>query len=262
MEHPDEGMIRAFLDGEVSGGGEDLRAHLAGCTPCAEAGEAQRASWKNLSDAFSLLDVEAPEESARGRILEEARKRKLFGRWVRRNLAKAASITVLLTAGAAAALPGSPVRRLVGNSLEAVFQGDQAVSPASAEDPGEGVGTGDPRDPSLVGATISALSGPLALKVEGLEGTATLRVLLVEGDQAGIFAGEGTRFRTVSGELLASGPPGEVFVEIPLSATGVTVSVNGELYLAKTEGGLEILGPVRTRTPTEIRFGPSGSEDR
>lgn len=262
MEHPDEGMIRALLDGEASGGGEGLRTHLAGCTPCAEAAEIQGVSWKNLSDALSILDVPAPEKSARGRILEEARKRRGFGRWVRRNLAKAASITILLTAGTAAALPGSPVRRLVGKSWTAVFQGDPAVSPASAEDPGEGVGTVNPRDPRLVGATISALSGPLALKVEGLEGTASLRVLMVVGDQAGIFAGEGTRFRTVSGELLASDPPGEVVVEIPLSATGVTVSVNGELYLAKTEGGLEILGPVRARTPAEIRFGPSGSEDR
>ncbi len=111
-----------------------------------------------------------------------------------------------------------------------------------------------------VGATIAASSAPLALEIIGLPADASIRVLLVEGDQAGIFAGEGTRFRTNSGVLVASEPLGEVTVEIPLAATGVSLSVNGEPYLEKTEGGLEVFGPVRTRTPTEIRFGPAGSE--
>jgi len=49
-------------------------------------------------------------------------------------------------------------------------------------------------------------------------------------------------------------------VEIPRGATAVTVTVNGEVYLEKTKEGLELLGPVRTRSPTEIRFGPSGGD--
>jgi hypothetical protein len=98
----------------------------------------------------------------------------------------------------------------------------------------------------------------MELHVRDLSPHSSLTVLLVEGDRAGVFSEEGTRFHTEEGRLQASGPPGDVTLEIPSGAGPITVFVNGEVYLRKTDRGMEILGPVQARTPTEIRFGPSG----
>ena len=171
---------------------------------------------------------------------------------------RAASFAVLLTAGAAAALPGSPVRQWMVRGWEAISGAESPssiASPAGEErGPVEGVGGSS----ELVGATLLAGREGIELHVSELAPTASLTIVLVEGNRAGIFTEEGTRFRSESGRLEALGPPGDVTVEIPSEARQVLVVVNGNIYLRKTGQGLELLGPVRTRTPTEIRFGPSG----
>jgi hypothetical protein len=260
MEHPDNGKIRAVLDGEEPGREDRIHRHLSECGACGDIAEAQARSWDVLTEALGVLDVDPPLSQARIRILDHANNRVRFGARARRNLPKAASFVILLTAGGAAALPGSPVRQWAQERWATLVQGEEALSPAATP---ESLGAPElvPGGvPDMIGATILTTSSSLDLRIQGLQGGASLRVLLVEGAQAGIFAGEGTRFTTTSEVLTASDPPGEVTVEIPLAATGVTVSVNGEAYLRKTSGGLEIFGPVRAQTPTEIRFGPVGSE--
>ena len=259
MGHPANGTIRAFLDGEATGEFEDTQAHLAQCPQCRTLAREQSLALDSLSEALALLDVEPPLETIRVRLLREMSGGRRGWGTFRRNLPRAASFAILLTAGAAAALPGSPVRRWVTRGWDAVSgsgETTEAVSPSPSategtDVPGPEVGT--------VGATIPAGADGLELHVRELAGTASLRILLVEGSQAGIFGGEGTRFRTEAGRVIATGPPGDVTMEIPMEASPVLVVVNGEVYLRKTEEGLELLGPVLARTPTEIRFGPSGA---
>jgi len=211
-----------------------------------------------VAEALSLLDVEPGLEGARARILRRNAEGSTAGARIRRTLPRAASFVILLTAGAAAALPGSPVRRWVTRGWEAISHAEEPVNP-----PVQGIEAGEPAtaatdDPGMVGATIPLSPGGLELDLRDLGAGASLRILFVDGSQAGIFAGEGTRFRSETGRLVASGPPGDVTMEIPLREARVLVTVNGEPYLRKTERGLEILGPVSSRTPTEIRFHPSG----
>jgi len=256
MGHPAEGEIRAFLDGEATGNPEELRAHLETCGQCGALAQVQSRAVVAVAEALSLLDIEPRLEEARGRILRMETETRGPGAKLRRNLPRAASFVILLTAGAAAALPGSPVRRWVTRGWEAVSGPEELVTaPAPEHDEVKGA-EGAPAGTGMVGATIPVSAEGLELHLRGLGAGASLRILFVEGSQAGIFAGEGTRFRSEAGRLVASSPPGDVTMEIPLQAPRVSVVVNGETYLRKTEGGLELLGPVRARTPTEIRFGP------
>jgi len=257
MGHPAEGEIRAFLDGEATGDLEELGAHLEACGQCGALAQVQSRAVAAVAEALSLLDIEPRLEEARARILRMEGELRGPGAKLRRNLPRAASFAILLTAGAAAALPGSPVRRWVLKGWEAV-SGPEGPVLAPAQGLGEGGGPeGAPADAGMVGATIPVGPDGLELHLADLGRGASLRILFVEGSQAGIFAGEGTRFRSEAGRLVASSPPGDVTMEIPLQAPRVSVVVNGETYLRKTEGGLELLGPVRTQTPSEIRFGPS-----
>lgn len=258
MGHPADGMIRAFLDGEATGNVRGIQAHVADCPRCGELAQAQARALDSFSDALSLLDIAPRSEAARVRILQKHRETRRGKAIIRRNLPRAASFAILFTAGAAAALPGSPVRRWVAEGWDRLSEREDSTvpvpSPSQAGDRAEGPGA----RPATVGASTAVGLGGIELQVRDLSESASLRILLVEGSEAAIFAGEGTQFRTEEGRLVASGPPGDVTMEIPAGALRVTVIVNGETYLRKTEGGMEVLRPVRARTPTEIHFGPAG----
>lgn len=252
MGHPDEGMIRALMDGEAVGQWKELRAHLDECPQCAATAGAQARAHGALVEALPFLDVEPPMEKARARVLRREAERRRPGVVLRRNLPRAASFVVLLTAGTAFALPGSPLREWLATTWKSVSGPGEAATEASPAL--EGV----PPTPGTVGATIPATSDGLELRILELREGASVRVLLVEGNRAGIFAEEGTRFRSQAGRLEATQPPGDVTMEVPTDAAIVSIVVNGEVFLRKTAQGLELLGPVRDRTSTEIRFRPSG----
>jgi hypothetical protein len=259
MGHPDEGMIRALLDEEATGEKEDARTHLATCPRCEEEAAEQTADLQVLAEALALLDTDPPVQAARARILEEAQARRKGVRMIRRSLPRAASFAVLITAGAAAALPGSPVRQWLADGWRSLGGTPGPVATEALEGVGEPPYEGTVEGTERVGATLPVGQGGLELHVRDLSPLASLTILLVEGTRAGVFSEEGTRFRTEDGRLEALGPPGDVTLEIPSGAGPITVVVNGEVYLRRTAGGLQILGPVQTRTPAEIRFGPSGS---
>ncbi len=252
MGHPDEGMIRALMDDEAAVKWKELRAHLDECPQCAATASAQLRAHGALVEALPFLDVDPPIEQARARVLRREAERRRPGAVLRRNLPRAASFVVLLTAGTAFALPGSPLREWLATTWKSVSvprEGATEASPAP-----EGL----PPTPGTVGATIPATADGLELRILGLREGASVRVLLVEGSRAGIFAEEGTRFRSEARGLEATQPPGDVTVEVPADAALVSVFVNGEVFLRKTAQGMELLGPVRDRTSTEIRFGPLG----
>lgn len=258
MGHPDEGLIRAFLDGEAGREAGRLRTHLDECAACSVVAEEQRRALATLRDALALLDVEPSGGRARERILRTASERRRLAGQLRRSLPRAAAIIVFLAAGAAAAMPGSPVRQWALAGFRATF-GSQGTSPSTpVESPGL-VPEAAPAGTETVGATLRATSEGLELRVVGLRPGALLRVSLVEGDRAGIFAGEGTRFRTESRRMEAADPPGDVKVEIPVGAPDVRLFVNDQVYMRKIDEALEVPGPVLSRTPDEIIFAPSDS---
>ena len=126
-----------------------------------------------------------------------------------------------------------------------------------------------PRDPTVgpesslpspeAGARIAASDQGVEIWIHDLPSEAELRVLWIEGEEAGVFAGEGVRFNVEEGRLEAFSPPGAVRVEIPRSLERVVVRLDGNILLRKSGDEVEILGPVQQRTPSEIRFEAPGS---
>jgi hypothetical protein len=175
------------------------------------------------------------------------------------SLPRAASIALLLTGLTVSALPGSPVRRWLKDGWTALFppssQPAITVSPAEGADP-QPEATSDL--PAEAGAGIPLRGDAIEIVIRDMDPGAELVVRWTDGEEAWVFAGEGTRFNTVAGRLEAEAPPGGVRVEIPRDATAVEVFLDGNLLLRKVNGELELRGDVRDRTTSEIRFEPSG----
>jgi hypothetical protein len=251
------------MDGEMlDAEAQEIRSHLTECVPCRQAMEALEDASTRASLALPLLDSEPALEEAARRFQERLRVRDqgvagFFGTSF--SLPRAASIALLLTAAVASALPGSPVRRWIAGSWEALTHpadppgGQERLQQRSRSDSPAALPGIDE-----TGAGLSVEDGTVEIWIHHLPEEAELRVLWVEGQEAWVYAGESTRFNRSEGRLEAFDPPGAVRVEIPRNAGRVTLGLDGEIILSKVGDELEIRGPVRQRTPSEIRFAPSG----
>ncbi len=255
MVHPDEGLIRTFLDGEMEEPQERaLQEHLNACAACRGDLDAQEQAWKEASKALRVLNHEPDLAEARARL--QARLERGHRSWL--SLSRAASIAVLLTAAVASALPGSPVQRWIMDGWRTLTgPGTPSIQPSGPPlEAGERAGLPAPSPAREIGASVPVGAGSLEIWIHHLPPDATLRVEWVEGDQVGIFAGEGTRFSTGEGRLEAFSPPGSVRVELPRSLTRALVGVDGEVLLRKSGPEVDISGSVQGRTPSEIVFHP------
>jgi hypothetical protein len=257
MEHPDKGLIQALLDREVVGTEADgLRAHLAACEPCRAASESLEEASRTAARALLHVDLEPRLERSRSRVLARRRAAppRVAGHSI--SLPKAASIALLLTGAAATALPGSPVRRwvvegwreLAGSAETDFVREDSGEEGANPEAPLPEAGSRE------TGASIPTSIQGVELWIHDLAPAAELRVVWTDGEEAWIYAGEGTRFSRVGSRLEAFAPPGAVRVEIPRSLDQFVVGLNGSVLLRKSGGELEIVGPAQRRTPSEIIF--------
>lgn len=264
MGHPHSGLIQAFLDGEAVGQeAEELRAHLERCTECQAVLHELEVASQHSAQALFLLDQEPDLVKARQRIFESQpiSTAKGPGAWWAISLPRAASIALLLTGALVTALPGSPVRRWMAEGWQALTR-VPSERPRLEEGP-EIPGSPDPllqEAPPLpeTGAGIPALGNGVEIWIHDLSADAELRILWTDGEEAWVFAPEGTRFNRTDGRLEAFGPPGDVRVEIPRSFARVTVGLNESVLLRKSGEEVEILGPVQERTPSEIRFDALG----
>ncbi len=69
MAHPDEGLIRAFLDGELDEEDtEAFRSHSSGCPECQAEIRVQEEAVAQASGALLLLDTEPSVTEALGRF--------------------------------------------------------------------------------------------------------------------------------------------------------------------------------------------------
>ncbi len=258
MEHPDSGQLVAFLDGEVSESeAGEIKAHLDQCPDCSASFLALESSSSAVSDALSRLDTAPPSNQlkARRRPTQDNASKVRTGFWT---LPRAASIALLFTAGGASALPGSPVRQWMTQLLDNVMVGSGTDTQADPTTPDTEPQAGGDQAEMGPGAGVAAVDGNVEIWIHDLPAEAELRVQWIDGDDAWVFAGEGTRFNTAAGRVEAFSPPGSVRVEIPRNLPGVVVYLNGGTLLRKSGGEVEILGPVHERTPSEILFGPSG----
>lgn len=262
MGHPDSGRIQAFIDAEadqneVAG----IQVHLEGCEQCQTEEELLRASSRTLAGALELLDTQPPIQEAKDRFLDKQRsgqrsRERSFWRFMS-PLPRAASIALLLTAGAVSALPGSPVRRWVARGWDLVSPA-RNPAPSAVLDETEGQHT-EALQGSIpeTGAGLPVLDREVEISLQGLPPGAELRVLWIDGSEAWVYAGEGTRFTLLEARLEVAGPPGAVRVELPRGPGRIILRLDGSVLLRTTGEDLEILGRIKERTPDQIVFDPS-----
>lgn len=249
--HPTDGDLRAYLDGEAPA--EDagvIRRHLEGCAPCASRAAELRSAEGLVSTALEGLDPAIDAEGARAQVREKLagggrRRTRPAARW---SLARAALLILALAGGAAAAIPGSPVRAWLGEALERIGGESPAPAPASGED-------------ELAGVRVEPSAGAVRVVLVGAGPGTRIRVRLVERTAAAVFAGRGTRFGTGPGSVEARLEGDEARVEIPRAALLATVTVNGSVFFRKTTEGVELPGPVQDTVESEFRFRLPGGED-
>jgi len=277
MRHPDEGRILAFLDGVLEPEeGAELGAHVSGCPNC----QARLAGLEEAVDrarrALALVDVEPRtarvREAIRARVTGERsqpagrRRRPTFAFPARRlplSLPRAAGIVLLLAGTAAAAVPGSPLREWIVSAWESARAPDEAAvgeEGTEVSGGGEEESTVEP-EPLETSVTLPPEEGAVELTVHEAVPGIEVTVAWVDGQQAGIIAGEGTGFRTEVGRLDAFAPPGPVRVQLPRALSRAVVVVNGVLLYRQEGEAREILGEVVRQGENEIVFrAPVGSE--
>jgi hypothetical protein len=255
--HLDEGQLLTLRD-DAAQAGEDARAHLASCAACGVELAALRHRAASVTLALSALDGDwdlgAARERLRSRVAAASAARadapSLVGRrsrWAAGSLSRAAGILLVSAAAASAALPGSPVRAWLGERLG--NDAPVAAEPAVVESAPEAAVAAE-----STGVRLSVPSGALRVILRDVAPGTQVRVLLVAGTEAAVYAPAGSRFTSAAGRVEARVTPGEVRVELPSGVDPVSLEVGGRIFLRSTDAGLEVRGPIVTRTEDEILF--------
>lgn len=247
MTHATEGVLQAYLDDELSPQERaDLAAHVAQCASCARELEALDAASQDLTALLRSIDVTVSVEEARqaferARWLERSRR-------ARRVLGRAAVLTLFVAGAAAAAVPGSPLRRWVSDLL-----GGAATSRVSAP-----AATPAPAPAAPAAVSIRPLDGRVSVVVRDAAPGTRVHVELLDSDLASV-EGRGAavgKFETSPGRIEVSAPQaGDVIVALPHDANA-TVALNGRVVLRKEGQTLRVLEAPVKRSEHELIFEP------
>jgi hypothetical protein len=244
MKHLDEAQILAARDGEALA--SPVREHLEACTTCGAALEDARARAEIVARTLSALDgpVEATAAKAgvRARLGSDRRSRWAWGSG---HLGRAAAL-LLVTAGAAAALPWSPVRTL-WRAADPELESETAVTTVT------NVASPDLHS-AETGIAVPVSDGFVQVVVRGADPGTVLDVTWSDQNAARLAAPAGSRFTYAAGRVEVDASRGRLGVELPLSATHVSLEVDGRLYLSGSPASPEVLGPMVERTERGIRF--------
>jgi len=270
MTHLQEGLLIALRDGFADPSEEEMaRAHLATCASCREdlaALEERRSAvvaalgtmdgFFDAASARASVRVRVARATAdaagslalapRGPVVSEGTGERSSRRGSRATWIRAAGVVLFLgAASAAAALPGSPLRRWVTDVIpratpESATVGHPAPAATAAEEP--------------TGVRIGVSHGALQVVLRGVPADGEVAVRWVPGNQAAVFGPAGSRFTSATGRLEATLTPGPVRVELPREVVPTSLQVDGRIYLSLTSDGLKVPGPVIRRDETEIVF--------
>jgi hypothetical protein len=240
-----EGTLQALLDGALPPGERPAaEAHLAACGECAAAARELRALNERAGALLARGDVPAPVAQAQMSLRARRARQSHWGD-ARRALLRAAILVLGVAGVAAAAVPGSPVREWI----------EETVLPAKKETlPSAGRAPVPPPRQAAAPAAASGVSirpdgGAVRVVLTGASPRLRVTWRLVDGDRATVLARggarSGARFRTAPGRIEVVGAgAGEIEVEIPRMARSATVEVNGRVVVAKDGDSLRELAPA------------------
>lgn len=263
MNHIPEGRLQAFVEGWLSPEEQrEVERHLEGCSACSavhhELAALRRLAGRALGELQPAPDVEASWREVQRRVRTKQQD-------TRRLRALAACLVVAVLAGVSAFAPLSPLYGWPGRAWEriAALFADETVEVMPPVET-EGVSPPDPGpDESAATPPIAPADAAVFLDVaresveialhEVLPGT-EIRVVFVDGSEAGVFGSAASRFRSEPGRLDVAVRADSIRVEIPRSGERVLLLVGEEALLVKDGESLDVRAPVASRSPEEIRF--------
>jgi len=242
--HLGEGTLQALLDGALPPGERPAaEAHLAACGECAAAARELRALNERAGALLAAGDVPAPVAQAQMSLRARRARQNHWGD-ARRALLRAAILVLGVAGVAAAAVPGSPVREWLRETVlpakkETLPPAGRAAVPPPRETPAD----------APTGVSIRPDGGAVRVVLTGASPRLRVTARLVDGDRAGVLARggamAGARFRTAPGRIeVVDAGAGEIEVEIPRKARSATVEVNGRVFVAKDGDSLRVLAPA------------------
>lgn len=242
MNHLDEGTIAAMRDGALLS--TDAHLHVEACDACREALDSAKVRAAEIASDLETLDLPIDVEAAKACVRErmDAMRSAEQPRRGRPWYVGRAATLLLLTAGAAYALPGSPVR--------------DWISPSATRDD-ESAGVTGPRTqeaPEPLGIEVDVPDGRIRITVRGMTAESELEVVWLDTPTARISAALGSSYSLAEGHLQATVTAGPVRVEIPRGASMISIEVNGRMVLQRSEDGLELPGQVLGQDPDRILF--------
>jgi hypothetical protein len=281
MTHATDGLLQAFLDGEIDSPAQaELRDHLDQCAACAAEADALEDMSATVHDALGLLATEdAPMMRAQAALAAARRggaavqpatadtpavpagatgRLSRMTRLGARSFARAAMLLLALAGAGAAAIPGSPVRRALETTFARVAQFFGASSAPVATD-APVVVPGDAPE-VVIGSRMGVLpaDGRVRIVLHPPTGEVSITVRLVDGPRAQVetaMDGEGVRFRTGAGRIEVAGlAGGGVVVDIPRTAESATIEIDGLVHVYKRGELLQLSGPAGSGVGEQVRF--------
>ena len=221
MRHIEDGSIQLLLAGELDDREtRRVREHMAECDTCARRFHAAEREDREIASLMGALDHAVPEVDPDDVIGRAARRD-------RRSYIAAAAIVFLALAGAAAAMPGSPVRSWVAGLLLG-SQGGQGSQTAG-----------------VPGGVSVAPVGEFELAFEVVQEAGVIRVILIDADELAVSASGGSpRYSIGPNEVRVdnTGSTADYEVSLPRSAPHISITVAGTTVLTQRDGEVMTTG--------------------
>ncbi len=267
MNHPSEGVLQAFLDGELAADERArVAAHLEACVDCRAALEELRAAATLFATAVRHGDVAVAEgrlSATRAAIQRRAETRRARpalqilppsgarAATVRRAFLRAAVLVLLVAGAASAAVPGSPIRRFfVGLWHETTRLLGLAPAAPSAPAPVRVAPAPAPAPTPPSGVSVLPAEGQVHIVVLDAARGLKVHVRVLDTDRASVEAdgpAASAHFRTGPGRIeVSGGGAGDLRIGIPRSAAHATVEVDGKPIFALDAGHARRLAPADT----------------
>jgi hypothetical protein len=221
-------------------------SHVRACAACAAELEDARVRGSVISDALAALDFPVDVASAKAAVrarLDERRPRAVAPvRGLRRSIpiGRAAAI-LLVTAGAVAALPWSPI---------SPWRATPTIPTTLPEAPSQSAA---PERAAPTATVTVDVTDRIEIVVRGAAAGSALEVVWRDDSAASVAAPEGSSFALGAGRVEVDASAGAIRIEAPRGAD-LAVTVNARTFLERSAAGLTVVEPAAEVTDGGVRF--------